>query len=88
MARYCIISIYKVICSQVESAHAAFCGSANMAKRKTRFKGGSVGAYFLRKGQDNKWMTLIHLRSAKVSWSPSTLATPGGSGDLKDGSHW
>ena len=59
-----------------------------MPKSKSKFKDGTVVAYLLQMGPEKEWTTLIHKRSEKVSWWPNKLATPGGSVDLKDLSHW
>ena len=40
--------------------------------------------YFLRHGRDEAWETLVHRRSAKVSFSKRQLATPGGLVDRSD----
>ena len=54
-----------------------------MPKEK-KFRGGTVGAYFIHCNTDGIWCTLIHRRAKNLASFGGDLATPGGSVDKQD----
>ena len=50
---------------------------------KSKFRGGTVGAYFLHCNADGTWCTLIHRRAQNIKFG-GELATPGGSVDKQE----
>ena len=72
------ISVSRLLKFRVE--HRRF--QERMPKEK-KFRGGTVGAYFLHCNTDGIWCTLIHRRAQNIKFG-GELATPGGSVDKKD----
>ena len=73
------ISVRRLLKFRVE--HRRF--QERMRKEK-KFRGGTVGAYFLHCDDDGIWCTLIHRRAKNLASFGGDLATPGGSVDKQD----
>ena len=72
------ISVRRLLKFRVE--HRRF--QERMPKEK-KFRGGTVGAYFLQCDSKDRWCTLIHRRAQNIKFG-GDLATPGGSVDKQD----